>query len=42
MLVTNGITTRSITAKQLPEYEAKGYKEVNIPVIPKPSKTGKK
>lgn len=28
MLVTNGIITRNISDKQLPEYAAKGYKEV--------------
>lgn len=28
MLVSNGITTRNIAEKQLPEYKAKGYKEV--------------
>ena len=28
MLITNGIVTRNIDAKQLPEYVAKGYTEV--------------
>ena len=28
MLISNGITTRNIAEKQLPEYTAKGYKEV--------------
>ena len=28
MIVSNGVTTRNIAEKQLPEYMAKGYKEV--------------
>lgn len=28
MIVSNGVITRNIAEKQLPEYKAKGYKEV--------------
>lgn len=28
MLISNGVITRNIAEKQLPEYEARGYKEV--------------
>lgn len=42
MLVTNGKITRNITALQLPEYEAKGYKEVKTPEKPKTAEKGKK
>lgn len=42
MLVTNGKTTRNITASQLPEYGAKGYKEVKTPEKPKTVEKGKK
>lgn len=28
MLISNGITTRNIAEKQLPEYKAKGYEVV--------------
>ena len=28
MLISNGITTRNISEKQLPEYKAKGFREV--------------
>ena len=31
MLVSNGIITRNISDEQLPEYAAKGYKEVKAP-----------
>lgn len=41
MLVTNGIITRNITEKQLPEYAVKGYTEVKTPETPKPPKKGK-
>ena len=30
MIVSNGVITRNITEKQLPEYKAKGYKEVVV------------
>ena len=36
MLITNGTTTRNIAAARLPEYMAKGYKEVKAPEKPKP------
>lgn len=49
MLITNGITTRNIAEKQLPEYKAKGYREVVTPAtskpaepVPAPKKTAKK
>ena len=43
MIVSNGVITRNIAAKQLPEYTAKGYKEVaNKPATSTPTKTGKK
>lgn len=32
MLITNGIVTRNIAAKQLSEYKARGYREVDTPV----------
>ncbi len=39
MIVSNGVITRNIAEKQLAEYEAKGYKAVNVaaskPVNPK-------
>ena len=41
MLVTNGKITRNIAGEKLPEYAAKGYTEVKIPVAPKPPKKGK-
>ena len=31
MLITNGVITRNIAAGRLPEYLAKGYKEVEEP-----------
>lgn len=37
MLITNGITTRNIAEKQLPEYKAKGYREVVTPATSKPA-----
>lgn len=44
MLVSNGITTRNIAEKQLPEYKAKGYKEVvaKSATTSSPTKTAKK
>lgn len=43
MLISNGITTRNISEKQLPEYEAKGYKEVVAKAATStPTKTAKK
>lgn len=30
MIVSNGVTKRNIAEKQLPEYKAKGYKEVVV------------
>lgn len=35
MLITNGTTTRNIAAARLPEYVAKGYKEIKAPEKPK-------
>lgn len=31
MLISNGITTRNISESRLPEYKAKGYKEIIPP-----------
>ena len=42
MLISNGVTTRNISEKQLPEYEAKGYKEVVKAATSAPSKAPKK
>ena len=45
MLISNGITTRNIAEKQLPEYKAKGYEVVEVATsTPKktPKKTGEK
>ena len=43
MLISNGITTRNIAEKQLPEYKAKGYKEVVAKAATStPVKTAKK
>ena len=43
MLISNGIVTRNIAEKQLPEYTAKGYKEVAIKsATSAPTKTAKK
>lgn len=39
MLITNGTKTRNIQPSKLPEYEAKGYKEVKTP--PKADKPAK-
>lgn len=43
MLITNGTKTRNIAPKQLSEYEAKGYKRVEVeaeePKKPKAKKT---
>lgn len=42
MLITNGIVTRNISAKQLTEYKARGYREVGTPVeAPKPKRAAK-
>ena len=45
MLISNGIITRNIAEKQLPEYKAKGYevveKATSTPKKP-PKKTGDK
>lgn len=30
MIVSNGVITRNIAEKQLPEYKARGYKEVVV------------
>ena len=43
MLISNGITTRNIAEKQLPEYKAKGYKEVVVKAATSaPTKAAKK
>lgn len=42
MLISNGITTRNIAEKQLPEYIAKGYKEVVAKAATSTPKTAKK
>ncbi len=43
MLISNGITTRNIAEKQLPEYKAKGYEVVKQAASSSsPSKTAKK
>lgn len=36
MLITNGTTTRNIAAVRLPEYVAKGYKEVKAAEVTEP------
>lgn len=41
MIVSNGVITRNIAEKQLPEYKAKGYKEVVEKTASKPSKAKK-
>lgn len=43
MIVSNGVITRNIAEKQLPEYKAKGYKEVvvNSATTSKPLKAKK-
>lgn len=41
MLISNGVTTRNIAEKQLPEYKAKGY-EVVKPATSAPPKASKK
>lgn len=40
MLITNGIVTRNIAAKQFAEYMAKGYEPVKVDT-PKPKKAAK-
>lgn len=48
MLITNGVITRNIADKQLPEYKAKGYEVVNVATskpaepVKEPAKTAKK
>lgn len=43
MLISNGVITRNIAEKQLPEYKAKGYKEVVAKAATStPTKTAKK
>lgn len=42
MLITNGTKTRNISSERLPEYVAKGYKEVKTPEKPKTAEKGKK
>jgi hypothetical protein len=42
MIVSNGLITRNISEKQLPEYKAKGYKEVVKAATSTPSKSAKK
>jgi hypothetical protein len=42
MLISNGIVTRNIAEKQLPEYKAKGYKEVVKAATSAPTKAPKK
>lgn len=44
MIVSNGLITRNISEKQLPEYKAKGYKEVVVKnaTTSAPSKSAKK
>ena len=42
MLITNGKTTRNISAHKLPEYTAKGYAEVKTPEKPKAPKKAEK
>lgn len=37
MLISNGITTRNIAEKQLPEYVSKGYEVVKTSAPEKPS-----
>lgn len=41
MIVSNGLITRNISEKQLPEYKAKGYKEVVNQATSTPSKAKK-
>ena len=42
MLISNGVTTRNIAEKQLPEYKAKGYEVVTQAATSTPKKTVKK
>ena len=42
MFITNGTVTRNIDEKRLPEYAAKGYKEVKPEEKPKPAEKPKK
>ena len=41
MLISNGVITRNIAEKQLPEYKAKGYEVVKA-ATSTPTKTAKK
>lgn len=44
MLITNGVVTRNISAKQFAEYEARGYRKIDTPAkaeTPKPKKAAK-
>lgn len=42
MLISNGVITRNIAEKQLPEYTAKGYEVVKAATSPPKKKTGDK
>lgn len=42
MLISNGVTTRNISEKQLPEYTAKGYEVVKPATSKPPKKSGDK
>ena len=42
MLISNGVITRSIAEKQLPEYTAKGYAVVKAATAKPTKKTGDK
>lgn len=42
MLVSNGTKTRNISSEKLPEYVAKGYKEVKTPEKPKTATKARK
>ena len=43
MIISNGVITRNIAEKQLPEYKARGYKEVVVKAATStPKKTAKK
>lgn len=42
MLISNGVITRNIAEKQLPEYTAKGYEAVKVAASKQPKKTGDK
>lgn len=42
MLISNGVITRNIAEKQLPEYQAKGYEVVKTTTSKPPKKSGDK